>query len=143
MIKKTAIKPSDRFQRITNALTNVHKHSENNAMKSIGMVVGNELIKAISRVLEPPKITSTPKNKEIVPESGSWNVPKFIAPAKLHSWSVVWVDPDLNKPLVYLRNAQILKVVKNISPNDIVDHCFACGSRINNLFISSLSAVYY
>ncbi|CAG8691477.1 23197_t:CDS:2, partial [Gigaspora rosea] len=100
MIKKTAIKPSDRFQRITNALTNVHKHSENNAMKSIGMVVGNELIKAISRVLEPPKITSTPKNKEIVPESGSWNVPKFIAPAKLHSWSVVWFDPDLNKPLV-------------------------------------------
>ncbi|RIB27960.1 Piwi domain-containing protein [Gigaspora rosea] len=100
MIKKTAVKPSDRFQRITNALTNVYKHSENNAMKSIGMVVGNELIKAISRVLEPPKITSTPENKEIVPESGSWNVPKFIAPAKLHSWSVVWFDPDLNKPLV-------------------------------------------
>ncbi|KAF0548446.1 Piwi-domain-containing protein [Gigaspora margarita] len=97
MIKKTAIKPADRFQRINNGLTNVYKHSENNAMKSIGMVVGKELMKTISRVLDPPKLTATPNNIEIIPESGSWSVPKFIAPAGLHSWSIVCFDPELKK----------------------------------------------
>ncbi|CAG8490186.1 1801_t:CDS:10 [Dentiscutata heterogama] len=100
MVDKTATKPSDRFQKITTALTNVYKHSENNAMKSIEMVVGKEFIKTTSRVLEPPKITSTPENKEIILESGSWNVPKFIEPATLRNWSVVWFDPFLKKPQV-------------------------------------------
>ncbi|CAG8559763.1 986_t:CDS:10 [Dentiscutata erythropus] len=97
MIKQTAIKPPDRFQRIENGFTNVYKHSENNAMKSIGMLVEKELIKTESRVLDPPKLTSTLENKEIIPESGSWSVPKFIAPATLHTWSVVCFDPNLKK----------------------------------------------
>lgn len=68
---KTTVKPSDRFQRITTALPNVFKYSENKTMKSIGMEIGKEFIKTISRVLEPPKITSSRKNKKIIPRSGS------------------------------------------------------------------------
>ncbi|CAG8635409.1 4156_t:CDS:10 [Cetraspora pellucida] len=91
MIKKTAIGPSDRFERITGARLNIYKHSENEAMESIGMAVGKDYLTTTSRVLEPPPLTCTPDNKEIIPESGSWS------PATLHSWSVVCFDVHLKK----------------------------------------------
>ncbi|CAG8808807.1 4213_t:CDS:2, partial [Racocetra persica] len=112
MIKKTAIFPSNRFERITSARKNIYKHSENDAMKSISMEVENDYLTTISRVLKPPPLTCTPDNTEIIiPESGSWSVSKFITPARLHSWSVVCFDPKLKKEYVEAAMRCLLEVL--------------------------------
>ncbi|KAF0555245.1 Piwi-domain-containing protein [Gigaspora margarita] len=93
MIKHTCVRPAERFKRISKAVQEIFKHSQDPHINSIGMDVDRENMTIDGRVLVPPTVEFNSKsvNQTHVPKDGRWNlVNKIVVQGKsLENWSVL------------------------------------------------------
>ncbi|CAG8497705.1 15549_t:CDS:10 [Acaulospora colombiana] len=97
MIRKTAIDPKTRFEKIDRALREIYDHGSNEYLKSIDLEPDQKLTEMIARIIEGPNMVAgglNGKEVKVIPKLGVWEVEKFKKGASLHNWSVVvFEDP--------------------------------------------------
>ncbi|GES75473.1 piwi domain-containing protein [Rhizophagus clarus] len=103
MIKHTCVKPQERFQRISNAVSDVFQHDRDPHLESIGMEVDcKNMVVLNGRVLNPPRLTYNEKNRqsEFTPENGRWNIMNKVVcqGADLFNWAVVVFAQERSAP---------------------------------------------
>lgn len=86
MIRKTALSPKDRFNRIKNSIESYRANSKI-FCDEFSMAINRNPIEIQGRILPPPAITYG-ENKKGQVRDGVWRLDKFFKPAPMQKWAI-------------------------------------------------------
>ncbi|PKY39038.1 Piwi-domain-containing protein, partial [Rhizophagus irregularis] len=112
MIKFTACKPQERFDKIENCIQNIFKHNEDENLRDFEIKIDPKMMTVDGRVLKSPTVmfNANSKQQNIFPvQNGRWN-PKdlvLLRTKPLHNWSVLVLADRRSCPMEQVKRCMI------------------------------------